>query len=142
MLLGAALLACLVRATFPYGWSWLECLLLGTIFCATDPVVSGLARALVTGTARTDSAAVPQAALAVLKEAGMSPQLRTLVDLEAMLNDGCAYVCFELLRVRRLSAAVQRDRPSRAAPEVECAPRTGRRARRRASETPSACFSG
>ena len=37
--------------------------------------------------------------IAVLKDAGMSPQLRTLVDLEALLNDGSAFVCFELLRV-------------------------------------------
>lgn len=41
-----------------------------------------------------------QAVIAVLKDAGMSPQLRTLVDLEALLNDGSAFVCFELLRVR------------------------------------------
>ena len=32
-------------------------------------------------------------------QAGLSPQLRTLVDLEALLNDGSAFVCFELLRV-------------------------------------------
>ena len=32
-------------------------------------------------------------------QAGLSPQLRTLVDLEALVNDGSAFVCFELLRV-------------------------------------------
>ena len=78
MLFGASVLACLVKASFPYGWTWVECLLFGAIFSATDPV----------------------AVIAVLKEAGMSPQLRTLVDLEALLNDGSAFVLFELLRVR------------------------------------------
>ena len=41
-------------------------------------------------------------------QAGMDKQLRTLVDLEALLNDGTAYVLFFLLRVwaegRRQSA--------------------------------------
>ena len=32
-------------------------------------------------------------------QAGMDKQLRTLVDLEALLNDGTAYVLFFLLRV-------------------------------------------
>ena len=33
-------------------------------------------------------------------QAGLSPRLRTLVDSEALLNDGTAYVLFYLLRVR------------------------------------------
>lgn len=33
-------------------------------------------------------------------QAGLSPRLRTLVDCEALLNDGSAYVLFYLLRVR------------------------------------------
>ena len=32
-------------------------------------------------------------------QAGLSPRLRTLVDSEALLNDGSAYVLFYLLRV-------------------------------------------
>lgn len=28
----------LVKYTFPYNWSWVECLLFGAIFGATDPV--------------------------------------------------------------------------------------------------------
>ena len=38
VLFGAALLAVLVYYTFPYNWSWVECLLFGAIFSATDPV--------------------------------------------------------------------------------------------------------
>lgn len=38
MLFGASVTAVLVKYTFPYGWSWVECLLLGSIFSATDPV--------------------------------------------------------------------------------------------------------
>ena len=33
-------------------------------------------------------------------QAGLDPRLRTLVDSEALLNDGSAYVLFYLLRVR------------------------------------------
>ena len=40
MLFVGAVLACLVKASFPYSWSWVECLLFGFIFSATDPVVS------------------------------------------------------------------------------------------------------
>ena len=38
VLFGGAVLACLVKASFPYGWTWVECLLFGAIFSATDPV--------------------------------------------------------------------------------------------------------
>ena len=38
MLFGGATLACLVKVSFPYDWSWVECLLFGIIFAATDPV--------------------------------------------------------------------------------------------------------
>jgi hypothetical protein len=37
--------------------------------------------------------------LSLARQAGMEKQLRTLVDLEALLNDGTAYVLFFLLRV-------------------------------------------
>ena len=35
---GASLTAVLVKYTFPYNWTWVECLLFGAIFSATDPV--------------------------------------------------------------------------------------------------------
>lgn len=38
VIFGAALLAVLVYYTFPYTWSWVECLLFGAIASATDPV--------------------------------------------------------------------------------------------------------
>lgn len=34
-----------------------------------------------------------------LPQTGMSKKVRTLVDLEALLNDGTAYVLFKLLQV-------------------------------------------
>lgn len=38
VLFGASLTAVLVKFTFPYDWSWVECLLFGAVFSATDPV--------------------------------------------------------------------------------------------------------
>lgn len=38
VLLGGFLTALLVRYTFPYHWSWLQCLLFGSVLSATDPV--------------------------------------------------------------------------------------------------------
>ena len=66
----------MVKVSFPHDWNWGQCLLFGAMFSATDPV----------------------AVVAVLKEAGLSKRLRTLVDLEALLNDGTAYVLFFVLR--------------------------------------------
>ena len=76
VLLGAGITAVLVKYTFPHDWTWGQCLLFGAMFSATDPV----------------------AVVAVLREAGLSKRLRTLVDLEALLNDGTAYVLFFVLR--------------------------------------------
>ena len=76
VVIGAGLTAVLVKFTFPHPWSWPQCLLFGAMFSATDPV----------------------AVVAVLREAGLSKRLRTLVDLEALLNDGTAYVLFFVLR--------------------------------------------
>lgn len=39
-------------------------------------------------------------------QAGLPARLRTIVDLEALLNDGSAYVLFYLLRVRPLFIAL------------------------------------
>lgn len=38
MLVGTALTAAMVKYTFPYGWTWVESLLFGAMFSATDPV--------------------------------------------------------------------------------------------------------
>lgn len=38
VLVGTALTAVLVKYTFPYDWSWVESLLFGAMFSATDPV--------------------------------------------------------------------------------------------------------
>ncbi len=38
VLVGTAITAVLVKGTFPYDWSWIECLLFGAMFSATDPV--------------------------------------------------------------------------------------------------------
>ena len=76
VLVGTAATAALVKYTFPHSWNWPQCALFGAMFSATDPV----------------------AVVAVLKSCGLSKRLRTLVDLEALLNDGTAYVLFFILR--------------------------------------------
>ena len=38
VLVGTALTAAAVKYTFPYGWNWVESLLFGAMFSATDPV--------------------------------------------------------------------------------------------------------
>ena len=38
VLVGTLLTALLVKYTFPYGWTWVESLLFGAMFSATDPV--------------------------------------------------------------------------------------------------------
>ena len=38
VLIGAALTAVMVKYTFPYNWTWVESLLFGAMFSATDPV--------------------------------------------------------------------------------------------------------
>ena len=38
VLVGTILTAALVKYTFPYDWSWVESLLFGAMFSATDPV--------------------------------------------------------------------------------------------------------
>lgn len=36
--MGTVLTAALVKYTFPYNWNWVESLLFGAMFSATDPV--------------------------------------------------------------------------------------------------------
>ena len=38
MIVGTVLTAALVKYTFPYDWNWVESLLFGAMFSATDPV--------------------------------------------------------------------------------------------------------
>ncbi len=59
---------------FPYGWKWSESVLFGAILSATDPV----------------------AVVALLKELGVMPDLRVLIEAESFLNDGSAIVLFQL----------------------------------------------
>lgn len=58
----------------PYGWGWTEAVLFGAILSATDPV----------------------AVVALLKELGVLPDLRVLIEAESLLNDGTAIVLFQL----------------------------------------------
>jgi NhaP-type Na+/H+ or K+/H+ antiporter len=38
VIVGTVLTAALVKYTFPYDWNWVESLLFGAMFSATDPV--------------------------------------------------------------------------------------------------------
>ncbi|KAH3763374.1 sodium:proton antiporter [Pelomyxa schiedti] len=55
-----------------YNWSWTEALLLGGALSATDPV----------------------ATIATIKKLGCAPKISVLIEGEALLNDGSAYVLF------------------------------------------------
>ena len=57
---------------FDYGWSFTECLLLGSILAATDPV----------------------AVVSLMRDLGASYALSALVEAESLLNDGSAYVVY------------------------------------------------
>lgn len=59
---------------FPYNWSWNICFTIGAILCATDPV----------------------SVIALLKDSGASQSLKLVITLEALLNDGCSLVLFNL----------------------------------------------
>lgn len=59
-----------------YAWSWSMCLLLGSILAATDPV----------------------AVVAALHELGAPKKLSIIIDGEALLNDGSAFVLFLIFK--------------------------------------------
>ncbi|CAI5516184.1 unnamed protein product [Closterium sp. Naga37s-1] len=62
------------RYVLPYGWNWSTAMLLGGLLSATDPV----------------------AVVALLRDLGASKKLSTIIDGEALMNDGTAIVVFQL----------------------------------------------
>eukprot|EP00898_Chlorokybus_atmophyticus_P000417 jgi/Chlat1/1376/Chrsp119S01786 len=74
VLLSAFLIALVGKYVFPYSWGWKISLLFGAILSATDPV----------------------AVVALLREVGASKKLSTVIDGEALVNDGTAIVLFTL----------------------------------------------
>ncbi|CAI5527564.1 unnamed protein product [Closterium sp. Naga37s-1] len=67
-------LGVICKYVLPYGWSWSTAMLLGSVLSTTDPV----------------------AVVALLKELGASKKLRTIIDGEALMNDGAAIAIFQL----------------------------------------------
>jgi len=72
--LSAALIALVARYIFPYGWTWAGSWLFGSILAATDPI----------------------AVIAIMHSCGASVKLATVIEGESLLNDGVAYVLFEI----------------------------------------------
>ena len=73
-LFNAILIAIVVRYVLPYGWSWSASLLLASILAATDPV----------------------AVVSIMESASASVKLSTIVNGESLLNDGVAFVLFQI----------------------------------------------
>ncbi|CAI7743662.1 unnamed protein product [Closterium sp. NIES-54] len=67
-------LGVICKYVLPYDWSWSTAMLLGSVLSTTDPV----------------------AVVALLKELGASKKLRTIIDGEALMNDGAAIAIFQL----------------------------------------------
>mmetsp|Transcript_58801 Transcript_58801/g.144119 ORF Transcript_58801/g.144119 Transcript_58801/m.144119 type:complete len:1126 (+) Transcript_58801:508-3885(+) len=76
MIIQVILIAITGKYMFAYGWGWTESFLFGGIMSATDPV----------------------AVIALLKELGVLPDLRVLVEGESVFNDGTAIIVFELCK--------------------------------------------
>jgi NhaP-type Na+/H+ or K+/H+ antiporter len=81
VLIGTVLTACVGFYIFPYGWSWREAAMFGSILSATDPV----------------------AVVSILKELGAPDQLTMCVSGESLLNDGTAIVLFNMFLALALS---------------------------------------
>jgi NhaP-type Na+/H+ or K+/H+ antiporter len=82
VLIGCAATAYVAKNIFPYGWSWNECLMFGSILSATDPV----------------------AVVSILKELGAPESLTMIVSGESLLNDGTAIVVFNLFKALALES--------------------------------------
>ena len=74
VIIGTVLTASVTKYILPYDFSWILCLLMGSILAATDPV----------------------AVVGLLKELGAPPTLTMVIAGESMFNDGTAIVVFNL----------------------------------------------
>jgi NhaP-type Na+/H+ or K+/H+ antiporter len=72
--INAVLITIVGRFVMPYSWSWSEAGLLGSILSATDPV----------------------AVTALMSAVGASERLQTVIAGESLVNDGVAFVLFEI----------------------------------------------
>ena len=73
-MINAALITLVAHYVFPYSWPWSQSFLFGSILSATDPV----------------------AVVSIMKSSGSSPVLTTVIECESLMNDGVAYVLFEV----------------------------------------------
>jgi NhaP-type Na+/H+ or K+/H+ antiporter len=73
-LYNAILITLVARYVFPYDWTWSQSALFGAILSAIDPV----------------------AVVNLMQSVSASEKLGTIIDGESMLNDGVAFVLFEL----------------------------------------------
>ena len=73
-MINAALITMVAKYVFPYSWSWSQSWLLGSILSATDPV----------------------AVVSIMESSGVDKKLSTIINGESLLNDGVAYVLFEV----------------------------------------------
>ena len=64
----------LVYLLFPYSWGWMPCLLFASLLSATDPVST----------------------VAIMKQSHAFSQILTIVEAEALLNDGVAFILYSL----------------------------------------------
>jgi NhaP-type Na+/H+ or K+/H+ antiporter len=76
VLISTGMIATFSMYFLSYHWSWLICLLFGSILSATDPV----------------------AVVALLHDSGASKSLASLIDFESLLNDGSAFVIFLVVK--------------------------------------------
>jgi NhaP-type Na+/H+ or K+/H+ antiporter len=72
----AGITAIILKYVFPYSWPWSGCFLLSAVLAATDPV----------------------AVVSIMHSVGASKKLSTIIEGESLLNDGVAFVLFEIFR--------------------------------------------
>ncbi len=73
-MINAALITMVVRYVLPYSWSWSKAWLLGAILSATDPV----------------------SVVSIMEANACDEKLKTIINGESLVNDGIAYVLFEI----------------------------------------------